>query len=257
MFSHWSIWSLFCFFLQVGFGELPFNRIDNFPDYADICFRVESFNFLCHKVCIVCYYREHGTLDMTHHIINWLFPLLTYMSVSRLFSVDVVTISKPCWRTTSVREKWCNPSPAPQFSHSTTSPTTSLSASFTTSTAMTQTLVGLHNHKALPRSDINYCLVAFRVYHAEYVWLWCPSCVCVCPADYRECVWCAVCGWHVPAPGPEAPVWEDPGPDTVWGQRSVHMENSQALPPVPSGGPVYRIHGQDHRKGQWVFVTTL
>lgn len=35
--------------LRVGFGELPFDRIDNFPSYSDICFRVEGFNFLCHK----------------------------------------------------------------------------------------------------------------------------------------------------------------------------------------------------------------
>lgn len=35
--------------LRVGFGELPFNRIDNFPHYADICFRVEGYDFLCHK----------------------------------------------------------------------------------------------------------------------------------------------------------------------------------------------------------------
>lgn len=35
---------------QVGFGELPFNRMDCFPTYPDICFRVDGFNFLCHKV---------------------------------------------------------------------------------------------------------------------------------------------------------------------------------------------------------------
>lgn len=36
--------------MQVGFGELPFNRMDCFPTYPDICFRVDGFNFLCHKV---------------------------------------------------------------------------------------------------------------------------------------------------------------------------------------------------------------
>uniref|UniRef100_A0A3B3RTS8 Ankyrin repeat and BTB/POZ domain-containing protein 1 n=1 Tax=Paramormyrops kingsleyae TaxID=1676925 RepID=A0A3B3RTS8_9TELE len=35
--------------LRVGYGELPFDRTDNFPSYPDICFRVESYNFLCHK----------------------------------------------------------------------------------------------------------------------------------------------------------------------------------------------------------------
>ncbi|KAF7655645.1 hypothetical protein LDENG_00053080 [Lucifuga dentata] len=35
--------------LRGGFGELPFNRVDNFSTYPDICFRVESYNFLCHK----------------------------------------------------------------------------------------------------------------------------------------------------------------------------------------------------------------
>ncbi|KAM9343759.1 ankyrin repeat and BTB/POZ domain-containing protein 1 isoform 1-T1 [Pholidichthys leucotaenia] len=35
--------------LQVGFGELPFNRVDHFPTYPDICFRVNGYDFLCHK----------------------------------------------------------------------------------------------------------------------------------------------------------------------------------------------------------------
>lgn len=35
--------------LRVGFGELPFNRVDRFPTYPDICFRVDGFHFLCHK----------------------------------------------------------------------------------------------------------------------------------------------------------------------------------------------------------------
>ncbi|XP_068454683.1 ankyrin repeat and BTB/POZ domain-containing protein 1 [Clinocottus analis] len=35
--------------LRVGFGELPFNRVDHFPTFPDICFRVDGFNFLCHK----------------------------------------------------------------------------------------------------------------------------------------------------------------------------------------------------------------
>ncbi|TNM86950.1 ankyrin repeat and BTB/POZ domain-containing protein 1 isoform X1 [Takifugu rubripes] len=35
--------------LGVGFGELPFNRMDCFPTYPDICFRVDGYNFLCHK----------------------------------------------------------------------------------------------------------------------------------------------------------------------------------------------------------------
>lgn len=36
--------------LQVGFGELPFNRVDHFPTCPDICFRVDGYDFLCHKV---------------------------------------------------------------------------------------------------------------------------------------------------------------------------------------------------------------
>uniref|UniRef100_A0A3Q0SV59 Ankyrin repeat and BTB domain containing 1 n=1 Tax=Amphilophus citrinellus TaxID=61819 RepID=A0A3Q0SV59_AMPCI len=35
--------------LRVGFGELPFNRVDHFPTYPDICFRVGGYDFLCHK----------------------------------------------------------------------------------------------------------------------------------------------------------------------------------------------------------------
>ncbi|KAI4823928.1 hypothetical protein KUCAC02_012482 [Chaenocephalus aceratus] len=35
--------------LRVGFGELPFNGVDRFPTYPDICFRVDGFDFLCHK----------------------------------------------------------------------------------------------------------------------------------------------------------------------------------------------------------------
>ncbi|KAJ8257950.1 hypothetical protein GJAV_G00191510 [Gymnothorax javanicus] len=36
--------------LRVGYGELPFDKTDNFPSYPDICFRVEGYDFLCHKV---------------------------------------------------------------------------------------------------------------------------------------------------------------------------------------------------------------
>ncbi|CAB1424205.1 unnamed protein product [Pleuronectes platessa] len=36
--------------LNVGFGELPFNRVDLFPTYPDVCFRVDGYDFLCHKV---------------------------------------------------------------------------------------------------------------------------------------------------------------------------------------------------------------
>ncbi|XP_030590569.1 ankyrin repeat and BTB/POZ domain-containing protein 1 isoform X2 [Archocentrus centrarchus] len=36
--------------LRVGFGELPFNRVDHFPTYPDICFRVGGYDFLCHKL---------------------------------------------------------------------------------------------------------------------------------------------------------------------------------------------------------------
>lgn len=35
--------------LQLGFGELPFNRAKNLPTYPDICFKVDGYNFLCHK----------------------------------------------------------------------------------------------------------------------------------------------------------------------------------------------------------------
>ncbi|MGH0170514.1 UNVERIFIED_CONTAM: hypothetical protein FKN15_075826, partial [Acipenser sinensis] len=33
----------------VGFGELPFDRTDNFTSSPDVCFRVEGYDFLCHK----------------------------------------------------------------------------------------------------------------------------------------------------------------------------------------------------------------
>ncbi|KAK1898288.1 Ankyrin repeat and BTB/POZ domain containing protein 1 [Dissostichus eleginoides] len=66
--------------LRVGFGELPFNGVDRFPTYPDICFRVDGLTFY----------------------------------VIRRFSADVVIILKPCWRTTSVREGSCSPSPALQ-----------------------------------------------------------------------------------------------------------------------------------------------
>ncbi|KAK6480602.1 ankyrin repeat and BTB/POZ domain-containing protein 1-like [Huso huso] len=35
--------------LRVGFGELPFDRTDNFTSSPDVCFRVEGYDFLCHK----------------------------------------------------------------------------------------------------------------------------------------------------------------------------------------------------------------
>ncbi|XP_051913755.1 ankyrin repeat and BTB/POZ domain-containing protein 1 isoform X2 [Hippocampus zosterae] len=35
--------------LRVGFGALPFNRVDHLHTYPDICFRVDGYDFLCHK----------------------------------------------------------------------------------------------------------------------------------------------------------------------------------------------------------------
>ncbi|KAM4610008.1 ankyrin repeat and BTB/POZ domain-containing protein 1 [Polymixia lowei] len=35
--------------LRVGCGQFPFDRIDDFPSFPDICFRVDGYNFLCHK----------------------------------------------------------------------------------------------------------------------------------------------------------------------------------------------------------------
>lgn len=35
---------------QAGFDELPFNKLENFQSYPDICFIVDGYNFLCHKV---------------------------------------------------------------------------------------------------------------------------------------------------------------------------------------------------------------
>ncbi|XP_077368962.1 ankyrin repeat and BTB/POZ domain-containing protein 1 isoform X4 [Festucalex cinctus] len=35
--------------LRVGFGVLPFNRVDHLPTYPDVCFRVDGYDFLCHK----------------------------------------------------------------------------------------------------------------------------------------------------------------------------------------------------------------
>uniref|UniRef100_A0A672PKV1 Ankyrin repeat and BTB domain containing 1 n=1 Tax=Sinocyclocheilus grahami TaxID=75366 RepID=A0A672PKV1_SINGR len=34
---------------EVGYGQLPFDLTDSFPSYPDICFRVEGYDFLCHK----------------------------------------------------------------------------------------------------------------------------------------------------------------------------------------------------------------
>lgn len=58
-------------------------------------------------------------------------------SLSRHFSVDVVIILKPSWRTTSVRESSSSLSPAPQWLLYTTSHMKSLSTSCITSTQMT------------------------------------------------------------------------------------------------------------------------
>nr|XP_057906715.1 ankyrin repeat and BTB/POZ domain-containing protein 1 isoform X1 [Doryrhamphus excisus] len=35
--------------LRVGFGELPFNRVDQLPTFPDVCFRVDGYDFMCHK----------------------------------------------------------------------------------------------------------------------------------------------------------------------------------------------------------------
>uniref|UniRef100_A0A673LHQ8 Ankyrin repeat and BTB/POZ domain-containing protein 1 n=1 Tax=Sinocyclocheilus rhinocerous TaxID=307959 RepID=A0A673LHQ8_9TELE len=35
--------------IHVGYGQLPFDLTDSFPSYPDICFRVEDYDFLCHK----------------------------------------------------------------------------------------------------------------------------------------------------------------------------------------------------------------
>ncbi|XP_057686187.1 ankyrin repeat and BTB/POZ domain-containing protein 1 isoform X2 [Corythoichthys intestinalis] len=35
--------------LRVGYGVLPFNRVDHLPTYPDVCFRVDGYDFLCHK----------------------------------------------------------------------------------------------------------------------------------------------------------------------------------------------------------------
>ncbi|XP_056585986.1 ankyrin repeat and BTB/POZ domain-containing protein 1 [Triplophysa dalaica] len=35
--------------LRVGYGQLPFDLTDSFPSYPDICFRVDGYDFLCHK----------------------------------------------------------------------------------------------------------------------------------------------------------------------------------------------------------------
>ncbi|XP_077368960.1 ankyrin repeat and BTB/POZ domain-containing protein 1 isoform X2 [Festucalex cinctus] len=40
--------------LRVGFGVLPFNRVDHLPTYPDVCFRVDGYDFLCHKVLTLC-----------------------------------------------------------------------------------------------------------------------------------------------------------------------------------------------------------
>lgn len=126
---------------KVGFGELPFNRVDCFPTYPDICFRVDGYDFLCHKV---------RTTKLTQHssIIVPTPPILSLKLISELycvfvcsprhFSVDAVIILKPYWRTTSVKESCCSPSPAPQSLLYTTFPMIYLSTSCITSTLTTQ-----------------------------------------------------------------------------------------------------------------------
>lgn len=122
--------------LQVGFGELPFNRVDHFPTCPDICFRVDGFDFLCHKVFLTTSHQQHDDCGLWY--LNW-----PPACVSRLFSVDAATTLRRWWRTTSVRESSCSRSPAPRPLLCTTFRTTSSSASCITSTPMTLRFVFL------------------------------------------------------------------------------------------------------------------
>lgn len=131
---------------QVGFGELPFNRVDRFPTYPDICFRVDGYNFLCHKVRPSKLTEHSSHYDPTPCLSNKDFYCVL-VCVSRRSSADVVIILKPCWRTTSVRESNCSPSPAPQWLLYTRFPMKYSSTSCITSTRITQ------------RSVHNFCLI--------------------------------------------------------------------------------------------------
>lgn len=129
---------------QVGFGELPFNRIDLLPTYPDICFRVDGYNFLCHKVQTTKFpHHSSDSVQTPTHCpdpvtMSVLFSACLCVCVSRRFSVGAVITLKPYWRTTSVRESSFSHSPAPQWSLCTTSPMKSSSTSCITSTVMTQ-----------------------------------------------------------------------------------------------------------------------
>lgn len=68
--------------------------------------------------------------------------------------------------------------------------------------------------------------------------------------DERECVWLAVCGWHVSNAGAETSLWEDARQDDMWGKRYAVLEDSQAFPPRSVGGSVHRVHGQSHWMGE-------
>lgn len=116
--------------LQVGFGELPFNRVDHFPTCPDICFRVEGYDFLCHKVFLTASHGQHDDRELFY---------LKRMPAcsSRRFSVDAATTLRLWWRITSVRESSCSRSPAPRPLLCTTFRMTSSSASCITSTLMT------------------------------------------------------------------------------------------------------------------------
>ncbi|XP_012681951.1 ankyrin repeat and BTB/POZ domain-containing protein 1 isoform X2 [Clupea harengus] len=74
--------------LRVGFGELPFDKTDNFPSYPDICFRVEGYDFLCHKpffcgrsdyfkALLEDHFSEGETLASAPHI-----PVITLHNIS-------------------------------------------------------------------------------------------------------------------------------------------------------------------------------
>lgn len=84
-------------------------------------------------------FNSHALLCVLNKLldpVSWMFAF-----VSRHFSACAATILKPYWRTTSVRENSCSPSPAPQLLLCTTFPMKYLATSCITSIQMTRRLV--------------------------------------------------------------------------------------------------------------------
>ncbi|TTP91404.1 Ankyrin repeat and BTB/POZ domain-containing protein 1 [Bagarius yarrelli] len=63
--------------LRVGYGQLPFDLTDSFPSYPDVCFRVDGYDFLCHKALVEDHFSEGETLPSLPEV-----PVITLHDVS-------------------------------------------------------------------------------------------------------------------------------------------------------------------------------